>query len=63
MKKKKLSGKEYKTILTKDTNIKNITDKQLIEELLKRALISFKDDGNTTVTVKLKDDSNYLTER
>jgi hypothetical protein len=60
-KKKNLSGKEYKTILTKDTNIKNITDKQLIEELLKRALISFKDDGNTTVTVKLKDDSNYLT--
>lgn len=56
---KTLSNKSYQTTLTEKTTVNDISDKNLIEEMLKRELIKI-DNGNTTVTVKLEDDSNYL---
>jgi hypothetical protein len=56
---KTFSGKEYTTTLTEKVEVNDITDEQLIEEMLKRELIK-KDIGNTAITVKLKDDTDYI---
>jgi hypothetical protein len=53
------SGKTYSTIITVETTSDDLTEDQLKVEMTSRELIKI-DPGNTSVSVKLQDDSVYV---